>query len=153
MPEDSVVQSGAVSFSRAPHARNKTLIVQNSMESSIFENNNNIDVLESEFDFFAGLESHSSRSLAPISKRKDTEEDIISLESDDSVIQKLIKLNKKKGHNPKKMPGYLRNQLPDKKFRPAKELASSLPEQCERPPPEMFDEPLSLLFKKEQIKI
>ena len=56
------------------------------MESSIFENNNNIDVLESEFDFFAGLESHSSRSLAPIPKRKDTEEDIISLESDDSVI-------------------------------------------------------------------
>jgi hypothetical protein len=75
------------------------------------------------------------------------DEDKISLESNDTVLAKLIQMQttKKKQNRGRKvkLPFYLTDTLPDKRQLPAKMLASSIPDNVERPPVEKMSEMIS----------
>ena len=51
-----------------------------------------------------------------------------------------------------KLPFYLTDTLPDKRQLPAKMLASSIPDNVERPPVEKMSEMINQLYKLEVIK-
>lgn len=69
-------------------------------------------------------------------RSKVTQELNVSIDSDDSMIAKLIKMKQKEELNKKgkaKLPFYLKESLPDPKFMSAKNMALSFPDNVERP--------------------
>ena len=122
-----------------------------------------IDLLDPKFDFFDGLDSQQqsmirTSNIIEINERGSSQngDDNVSLESSDTVIQKLLEFKKSK-RDPKKpkketIPFYLKDTLPGKEFQPAKQLAESMPESVERPSAEKVSNILTQLYKIERAK-